>query len=95
MFHECDFTKKVLQKREEKYKENKVNFEGAYLRNGLVDLAQIWNWRCLTPREVTQKFLYVFVQGVLSYRCMKTVFTPVKYTRDPGFLGRPIYYCAT
>ena len=37
---------KVLQKEEEKegeekYEENKV--EGTYLRNGLVDSAQIWN----------------------------------------------------
>jgi len=27
----------VLQKEEEKYKENKTNFEGAYLRNGWAD----------------------------------------------------------
>ena len=31
---------KVLQK-EEKYKKNMTNFEGAYLGNGLVDSAQI------------------------------------------------------
>jgi len=30
-------------KEEEKYKENKTNFEGAYLRNSLVDSAQIQN----------------------------------------------------
>ena len=40
---------------EEKYKENKTNFEGAYLGNGLVDSAQIWNWRCPTPRKCAQK----------------------------------------
>jgi len=34
----------VLQKEEgeEIYEENKMNFEGAYLRNGQVDSAQIW-----------------------------------------------------
>ena len=45
----------MLQKGE-KYEENKVNFEGAYLGNSLADSAQIWNWRCPTPREFTQKF---------------------------------------
>jgi len=34
---------------------NKTNFEGAYLGNGLADSAQIWNWRCPTPKEFTQK----------------------------------------
>jgi len=29
------------EKGEEKYEENKMNFEGAYLGNGLADLAQI------------------------------------------------------
>jgi len=35
----------VLRKEEgeEKYEENKTNFEGAYLENGLADSAQIWN----------------------------------------------------
>jgi len=32
--------KKVLPK-EEKYGENKMNFEGTYLRSGLVDSAQV------------------------------------------------------
>jgi len=53
----------VLRKEEEgeeKYEENKTNFEGAYLGNGLADSAQIWNWRCPTPRELTQKF-HVFL----------------------------------
>ena len=31
----------MLQK-EEKYKENKMNFEGTYLRNGLADSTKIW-----------------------------------------------------
>jgi len=61
---------------EEKYEENKTNFEGAYLRNGLVDLAQIWKWRCSTPREIcTNFFLCVSAQGVSSYRCVKTAFS--------------------
>ena len=32
-----------------------MNFEGAYLGNGLVDLAQIWNWKYPTPRKFAQK----------------------------------------
>jgi len=64
----------VLRK-EEKYEENEMDFEGAYLWNGLADLAQIWNWRCPTPREFTQKILCVSVQGVLSYRWVKTAFS--------------------
>jgi len=46
---------------EEKYKENKTNFEGAYLMNGLANSAQIWNWRCPTSREFTQKFFHLFL----------------------------------
>jgi len=38
------------RRRRRKYKENKANFEGKYLGNGLADLAQIQNWRCPTPR---------------------------------------------
>jgi len=60
---------------EEKYEENKTNFEGTYLGNSLADSAQIWNWRCPTLRELTQKISCVSVQGVLSYRCTKTVFS--------------------
>ena len=33
-----------------------MNFEGAYLGNSLVNSAQIWNWKCPTPREFTQNF---------------------------------------
>jgi len=68
----------VLQKeeeKEEKYEENKMKFEGAYLRNGLVDSAQIWNWRCPTPRKFAQKILCASAQGVSSYRCVKTAFS--------------------
>jgi len=65
----------VLRKEEEKYKENKTDFEGAYLRNGLVDSAQIWNWRCPTPRKFAQKILCVSAQGVSSYRCVKMAFS--------------------
>jgi len=57
----------VLQK-EEKYEENKTNFEGAYLGKSLADSAQIWNWRCYTPREYTQKIFCVSFQEELSYR---------------------------
>jgi len=62
----------VLRKEEEKYKENKTNFEGAYLENSLVDLAQIWNWRCPTPRKFAQKILCVYAP---SYRCVKMAFS--------------------
>jgi len=54
----------VLQKEEEgdeKYKENKTNFEGAYLGNSLADSAPIWKWRCPTPRKFTQRILCVSV----------------------------------
>jgi len=60
------------EEKEEKYKENKTNFEGG---NGLVDSAQIWNWRCPTLRKFAQKILCVSAQGVSSYRCMKTAFS--------------------
>jgi len=73
---------------EEKYEEIKMNFEGAYLGNSLMDSAQIWNQRCPTSTEFTQKNLCVSVQGVLNYRCV--YFTSVKYTLvccAPGFLG--------
>jgi len=66
--------RKEEKEREEKYEENKTNFEGKYLGTTLADSAQIWNWRCPTPNEFTQKILCVSVQGVLSYRCMKQCF---------------------
>ena len=54
---------KVLQKEEkegeEKYEEDKTNFEGAYLGNGLVDSAQIQNWRFPTLRKFAKKILCV------------------------------------
>ena len=40
---------------DEKYEENKINFEGAYLSDGWVDSTQIWNRRCSTPREFLQQ----------------------------------------
>ena len=67
--------RKEEEEGEEKYEENKTNFEGAYLGNGLADLAQIWNWGCPTPKEFTQKILCVSVQVVLSYKCVKTAFS--------------------
>jgi len=66
---------KEEEKEEEKYEENKMNFEGAYLGNGLVDSAQIWNWRCPTPKKFAQKILCVSAQGDSSYRFVKTVFS--------------------
>jgi len=40
---------------------NETKIEGAYLGNGLADLAQFWNWRCPTLREFAQKILCVSV----------------------------------
>ena len=66
------------------------------VRNGLVDFAQIWNWRCPTLRTLTPKILCVSVWGVLSYRCVKMAFSLLLYNahlsvarpRFLGFLGR-------
>jgi len=67
--------KEKKKKEKEKYKKIKTNFEGAYVGNSLTDSAQIWNWKCSTPRDFTQKISCVFVEGVLSYRCVKTAFS--------------------
>ena len=87
---------------EEKYEENETNFEGAYLRKGLVDSAQIWNWRCPTPSELANRKFFVFfcLGSVELQMCENGVFlTPVKYThlfvarpRFLGFLGRTTHY---
>ena len=67
--------------RKKKYKENKTNFEGAYLGNGLVDSAQIWNWRCPTPRKLTENFVYFCSGSVELHMREDSIFlTPVKYT---------------
>ena len=66
---------KKFYKKGGKNEEIKTNFEGTYFENGLVDSAQIWNWRCPTPREFAQKISCVSVRGVSSYRCMKMVFS--------------------
>ena len=52
---------------EEKYKENKMNFEGAYLKNHWTDLAQFWNRRCLTPRDFSQKRGYCNGQPAITW----------------------------
>ena len=49
-----------------------MNAEDAYLRNGLADLAQIWNWSARTPRESAQNKI-VFVQGVLAFSLLVSV----------------------
>ena len=61
---------------EEKYEETKTNFKGAYLRDGL---AEIWNGMSPTPRNFPQKNLCSSIQGLLSYRCVKTAFTWLLY----------------
>ena len=56
---------KEKAKDEEKYKENKTNFEGTYLGDGWADSTQIWNRRYLTPME----FLLVdFRSGTIELR---------------------------
>jgi len=63
-----------------------MNAEDAYLRNGLADLAQIWNWSARTPRESAQNKI-VFVQGVLSYRSMKMALSLLVSVVRSRFLG--------
>jgi len=43
-----------------------MNFEGVYLRDGWVDLSQIWNGRCPTLREYSQGKWFVFVQAFIK-----------------------------
>ena len=71
-FKKCCEKKK---KEKKKYEENKTNSKGTYLGKGLVDSAQIWNWRCPTLRKLAQKKLCVSIQGVLNYRCIKMAFS--------------------
>ena len=42
--------RKLTAKEEEKYEENNMKFESAYLNDHWSDLTQIWNRRCPTPR---------------------------------------------
>ena len=76
-------SKKVLWKEEEKegeekYKENKMSFEGTNLRNSLADFAQLWNLRCPTLREFAQKIMY-FCWGSVELQMLanRVFFTPV------------------
>jgi len=50
-----NFKRYCEKKKEKKYEENRMIFEGTYLRNSLAaaDSAQIWNLRCPTPRKFT------------------------------------------
>jgi len=49
---------KGVAEKEEKYEENKINFDVTYLRNSLADSARIWNLRCPTLRKFAQKFFF-------------------------------------
>jgi len=75
------FKKNVAKRRKKKEKKNKKKIR-AYLRNGLVDSAQIWNWRCPTPRQFTQKNFVCFCSGSAELQmCENSIFfTPVKCT---------------
>ena len=67
---------------EEKYEENTMNFEGAYLSDSLADSTQIWERRCSTLKKFSQQNWLIFVQALLSYECVKnSIFlVSVKYT---------------
>jgi len=89
----------VLRKEgEEKYEENKTNFEGAY-RNSLADLARIWN--CMEVPHLkgihTENFVSFCSRSVeLQMRENGVFFTPVKYTcllHAPSFLGHTTHLC--
>ena len=75
----CNFSKvceqKLFKKIKKKYKENKMNFEDAYLSDGSVDSAPIWNRRCPTPRECLQQNWLISVQALWSNNCVKTTFS--------------------
>ena len=49
---------------EEKYEENKTNFEGAYLSDGWEDSTRIWNRRCPTSREFSQQNWLFSIQAM-------------------------------
>ena len=57
-----------------KIKENRMNFEGAYLSDGWADSTQIWNRRCPTLMEFPQQNWLISVQALLSYECVKQHF---------------------
>ena len=57
-------------------RKNYTNFEGAYLKKGSTDLAEIWNRRYSIH---TENFVFLF-RECQDTKCVKTVFffTPVK-----------------
>ena len=57
-----------------------MNFEGAYLGNGLADSAQIWNWRYPAQENSHRKFV-CFCSGSVELQMHENdiFFTPVKY----------------
>ena len=59
--NDCKWCEK--KKLTKEYKENKTNFEGAYLKDSYrnTNLAQIWYKRCLTLRNVSQRKWEIFV----------------------------------
>ena len=71
-----------VAKKGEKVEENKTNFEGTYLGNGLEDSVQIFNWRCPTPQGICIKKLECFgsVSVELQMHDNSVFLTPVKYT---------------
>ena len=81
----------------EKYKENKTNYEGAYLGNSLADSAQIWNWRCPTSREFTQKFRVLlfwecWASDAWKRRFLYSCKIHTCLLRALGFVGRTTHY---
>ena len=70
------------EKEVEKHEENKTNFEGAYLGNGLVDSAQILELEVPHPEEICTENFVCFCSGSFELQMHENgvFFTPVKYT---------------
>ena len=52
-----------------------TNFESKYLSDGYADSVNILNGLCPTSRDFLQQTWFGSIQVLLSYRCMKTVFS--------------------
>ena len=89
--------KMCCEKEEEKYEENKTNFEGAYLGKSLADSAQIWNWGCPPQGNSHRKFRVFLVRECWATDAWKQHFLysckiHICLSRTLGFLGRTTHY---
>ena len=73
-----DFKKCCERRRRRKYEENKTNFEGAYLGNGLADL----ELEVPHPEGIHTENLVCFCSGSVELQISENgiFFTPVNYT---------------